>query len=127
MSWIKVLWEESHVLSEKRSKQYQFLGLLLVLSVLIAYRFFGWNSDSYIIVGVVLSLVTIGGFFPWLISPLLIIWFFIGKVVGELMSWMLLSVLYFAFIWMTKLFVKPSSKGGWVEVKGKEKDYSNMG
>ena len=111
----------------QRRKQYQFLVLLLALAMLISYRFWGFEELSYWVTGITAGFVLIGFFIPVMIAPVLIIWFFIGKVLGEIMSWVLLSLLYFLFIWMAKFFVGAPPKGGWKRYERKENDYSKMG
>ena len=58
--------------------------------------------------------------------PVLVIWFLIGKFIGEIVSSILLSLLYFLFIWIGKLFVKVDLSSGWKE-KTNAKEYENMG
>ena len=63
---------------------------------------------------------------PQLLYPVLVFWFLIGKFIGEIVSSILLSLLYFLFIWIIKLFVKVDLHPGWKK-KTQERDYKNMG
>ena len=63
---------------------------------------------------------------PQLLYPVLVFWFLIGKLLGEFVSSILLSLLYFLFIWIAKLFVKVDLSPGWKE-KSNAKEYENMG
>lgn len=63
---------------------------------------------------------------PQLLYPVLVLWFLVGKILGEIVSAILLSLIYFLFIWVVKLFVKVDLSPGW-KPKSNERDYKNMG
>ncbi|GAB5416856.1 MAG: hypothetical protein Crog4KO_17230 [Crocinitomicaceae bacterium] len=113
-------------LSSKRSKQLQFTALIFVLVGVLFYRWYGLTMPFYSRM-IAFSVMTFGLFLlPQLLYPVLVIWFFIGKLVGEFVSSILLSLLYFLFIWIGKLFVKVDLSPGWKE-KTNAKEYENMG
>lgn len=126
MNWIKSIYRESVVLASKRSKQLQFAGLLFVLIAVLFYRWFGFTPSFYSRM-IALSVMALGWLLlPQLLYPVLVLWFLIGKFAGEIVSSILLSVLYFMFIWIAKLFVKVDVSSGWKQ-KANAKDYENMG
>lgn len=126
MNWISTLHKESVALASKRSKQLQFAALLYAIFALIFYRVYGFTPPFYYrMIGV--SIMALGWFLlPQLLYPVLFLWFFIGKVVGEFVSAILLSLLYFLFIWVAKIFVKWRAEPGWKDHEG-EGDYTKMG
>lgn len=126
LNWIRTIYQESVALAEKRGKQLQFVGLIFLLLGIVLYRWYDFSTSFYWRIGG-LSLVTVGLLLlPQLVYPVLILWFFIGKFFGEIVSSILLSVLYFLFIWIGKLFVKVDLTPGWKE-KTDKTDYSSMG
>jgi len=126
LSWIKTIASECTDLASKRSKQLQFAGLLFLMIGLVFYRWYGFTQPFYLRIAC-LGIMAMGWLLlPQLLYPILWFWFFIGKVVGEFVSFILLSLLYFLFIWIAKLFVKVDLKPGWKPKNG-DRDYSSMG
>lgn len=126
MSWIKTIYKESVVLASKRSKQVQFAGLIFLVLALLFYKWHGFTTPFYTRIGssgvMVFGLLLL----PQLIYPVLLFWFLIGKFVGEIVSFILISLLYFLFIWIAKLFVKVDLESGW-KPKNSGNDYKSMG
>ena len=126
MNWISSIYHESVALSSKRNKQIQFAALVYVFVVFLFYRWYGFAPPFFSRL-IALSVMALGWFLlPQLLYPVLVIWFFVGKFLGEIVSSILLSFLYFLFIWVAKLFVKVDLSPGWKE-KTNAKDYENMG
>lgn len=126
MSWIKSIFQESVALSSKRSKQMQFAALVYILVAVLFYRSYGFTPPFFSRL-IALSVMSLGWFLlPQLLYPVLVCWFFIGKLVGEFVSSILLSLLYFLFIWIAKLFVKVDVSAGWKK-QVNAKEYENMG
>lgn len=111
----------------KRNKQQQFIGVLYLFIALLLYRNYGWTDSMYLKLGVMTPVFVALFFIPALIYPVLVFWFLIGKFIGEIVSTILLSVLYFALIWPVKFFVSPLPKGGWHKREDQDKDYLKMG
>jgi hypothetical protein len=113
-------------LASQRSKQLQFAALIFVLMAAVFYRWYGltpsfyWRLTAWSVMNLGLFLL------PQLIYPILVLWFLLGKILGEIVSAILLSGLYFLFIWAFKLFVKVDLTPGW-KPKSNERDYKNMG
>jgi hypothetical protein len=120
------MFQESVALSSKRSKQMQFAALVYVLVAVLFYRWYGFTPPFFSRM-IAFSVMSLGLFLlPQLLYPVLVCWFFIGKLLGEFVSSILLSLLYFLFIWIAKLFVKVDVSAGWKE-KANAKEYENMG
>ena len=126
MNWIRSIYKESIALSSKRSKQMQFAALIFLFVTVLFYRWYGFTPPFYSRL-MALSVMSLGLFLlPQLLYPILVLWFLIGKVIGEFVSAILLSLLYFLFIWIAKLFVKVDLSPGWKE-QTNAKEYENMG
>jgi len=126
LKWISTIYRESVDLSSKRSKQLQFAALIFVLMAIMLYRWFDFTPSFYWRM-TAWSVMNLGLFLlPQLLYPVLVVWFFVGKVLGEIVSAILLSLLYFLFIWAAKLFVKLDLSPGW-KPKSNDRDYKNMG
>lgn len=126
MNWIKTILKESIELSSQRRKQFQFSGLLLIMGSYLLYLWFGFTPFFYGSLLVLVLALSVTIIFPFILFPILVIWFFIGKVLGEIISYPLIFLLYFLFIWVFKLFVKVDISPGW-KPKKEESDYSSMG
>lgn len=126
MNWIKHISEESAVLANSKKKQRQFLLLIGLVVIYFLYRSEAAEMFHSVRIYLFSSLILILFFTSFLIYPVLRIWFFIGKVVGEIMSTLLLTVIYYIFMAPLKFFVKYDTTSGWKKVE-RENDHSKMG
>lgn len=126
MNWIKHISEESAVLANSKKKQHQFLLLIWLVVVYFLYRSETVEIFHSVRVYLFSTLILLLYFTSFLIYPVLLIWFFIGKIIGEIMSTVLLAVIYYIFIAPLKLFVKYDTTSGWKKVE-RENDHSKMG
>lgn len=135
MSWIKSTILEINVLSNTKLKQKQFgylvLSILLFLFVTTYYKsnlVFHYKevvllSSIFVILFCVLVL-------PKSFRIFLFVWLLTGRLLGEITSFILLSIIYFLVLFPVVLFKKifskkEKTKAGWI-AKSKFIDYKKL-
>lgn len=126
MNWIRSINSESRNLSNSSKKQRQFLLLLFVFMTLMFYRWHGLSDGFYVKSLLFTCLLGILFFASFLIYPVLYVWFMLGKIAGDIVSGILLGIVYYSFIPVFRLLIKYNSAGGW-QKKESTSDYSKMG
>lgn len=124
MKWIKIGLKTVQENSSQRKKQKQF-GLLLVslICVILMISFykkgvlFEFQQNFLIGALVVLSLITF--ILPKTFYPFLLVWLFVGFVIGEISSFFILGFLYYCCISPITFFLRLKNKEegnqGWVD------------
>ncbi len=125
MSWIKRTYRQVEALSSQRRKQRQFIILMTIIGTFLAlfqwYKEVPFENTLYVTGGVLLTWIYPKG---WYIP--LILWFFIGKVLGEITSTIVLGVVFYLLffpITFVRRLMLPSDESGWVKVN-EEVDYT---
>ncbi|MBQ4821786.1 SxtJ family membrane protein [Aquimarina sp. MMG016] len=126
MNWIKSNFNTVKKNSLDKKKQRQF-GVL-VIALLLAIFFVSVYKDGLIfnnkqIITVVSSLV-LGGLLlllPILIFPFLFIWLFVGNILGEISSFVILGIVYYLLFFPITSVLKITNKKkittGWIDKK----------
>lgn len=126
MNWIKREYVRNKKMSHQIKKQREFGGVLLVFAVLILvvsfYKLgFVFNFKQSILMVLIFLLLGITILLPKMLMPLLLVWFIIGTVLGEITSFVVMGILYFCLISPISLILKlkrKKEKPGWKERKG---------
>ncbi len=126
MSWIRTIYTGSMALANTRKKQRQFLLLLFGVFTLWMYKIYGINDAFYLRISHFGMMTFFLFLSPFLIYPVLLLWFMIGKFLGELVSSILLVIVYFVFMAPLRLFLRYDHSGGWKEIT-REIDHDKMG
>lgn len=128
MSWIKRTYKEISTLATKKRKQRQFGIMLAIIFLAIAgYKFY--KEEPYLIaacIGGGIALVTMVVPIFWM--PLLHVWFFIGKILGEISSTIILGTVYYLLFFPVTFIRRLAQKkveAGWVDHSG-EIDYTKQ-
>jgi len=134
MKWIKNNYQNIQENSSQRKKQKQFGWLLsFVISLILSISFykngflFDFKQTTLIGVFVFFSFVTL--FVPRVFYLLLFIWLFIGLILGEISSFIVMGILYYCFMspiaYFLQLKNKDEKENGWVDKKNKI-DYKKL-
>ncbi len=124
MKWINIIMESAMVIANKASVQRQFIGLMGVLFLLGSY-YFNWHFSmmEYAIIAGVFGVLFIK---PVLIRPILFCWMLLGAFMGELSSFIVLSILYFLIFTPISWFKKREiNEGNWKPIK-RQQNLENM-
>jgi hypothetical protein len=127
MSWIKDAIAESKQHSLKRSKQKQF-GMLLLALLLGALAFAIWknglvfNEKQWILAACTIPVLAITLFYSKIFYPVLLVWLFIGNILGVISSFIILVLIYFSIITPIALILRltkneRTKKIGWIAKK----------
>lgn len=136
MNWIKQTIFEINMLSNTISKQKQFGFLVLAVLLFLFVRSY-YNSNLIfnskqiallISISIVLSFILC---YPKWLKLFLVIWLFIGRLLGEISSFLLLSIIYFLVLFpvilVRNLFLKKeSTKTGWILKNNSTIDYKKL-
>lgn len=114
MNWIKNTLStiNTNSLSAKKQKQFGYLLLVILtlfLGILIYKNGLTFNSKQNIVLVLIITFSITAFFFSKLLYPLLIVWFFIGEVLGKVTSFSILAIVY--FIIFTPITTLLSSRG----------------
>lgn len=115
MSWIKDTHVSTTSIASQKKKQRQFIGLILMV---IGY--FLWSKNQNYTTSIAISFVFLCTmlFLPKLIQPVLYLWIFLGKIISEISSTIVLSILFFGGIFPIKVLrSKPKNSTGWISPK----------
>lgn len=125
MNWIENSWSKSLGYAGSKSKA-RWFALILVAAPWIWFAL-RWNEYATIPVALIVytAYPILCLILPVLIKPLLIIWLFIGGLLGEISSFVLLIVVYFLLAWPLKIFIRKRTKAGWYLPDEEETDYQN--
>lgn len=135
-----MIWTEFHkkalANTQKLKIQRQFLGLLTLIALaIILYRYFKIDVTLFttlLLAGVVFMFAALVYFIPKLLSPVLYIWLFLGLLLGEITSTLILGlVFYILFFPITFILRNIRSKNdvekeGWFSRKDDEIDYEKL-
>ncbi|WP_299438781.1 SxtJ family membrane protein [uncultured Aquimarina sp.] len=126
MSWIKDTLETVHQNSNAKRKQRQFGGLIIAFLLLLFFvsvykEGLILNSKQlYTAIGSVILLIVVF-LIPVVFYPFLFIWLFIGNILGEISSFIILGIVYYLLLSPITLLLKITNKKkvitGWVDKK----------
>lgn len=135
MNWIKQTYHHVNELSSTAKKQKQFgllfAGILLAICAFSIYKNNAFTLAIYLCSGISIALINIVLFAPKLLKWPLLVWLYLGKILGEITSTVVLAILYF-FIFtpitaLNRLFSKKSTmQKNWVERKNTIIDYKKL-
>ncbi|MBQ4804091.1 hypothetical protein J8L88_14610 [Aquimarina sp. MMG015] len=126
MSWISGVIDIVQDNSNAKRKQRQFGGLVLVLLLLIfcvsVYKdgfIFNAKQTNAAISFMVVSIITI--LLPILFYPFLFVWLFVGNILGEISSFVILGIVYyllfFPITFVLRITNKKKATTGWIDKK----------
>lgn len=117
MSLIKSIHQSALLFSRNRGKQRQFLWLIAAVCLLIfAYMLHQNTATFYYLPAAVAILFFVSLLWSKAVFPLLYIWMFFGKLLSEIISGIVLLVIFFFGIWPLKIFLKKDTpNAGWVK------------
>jgi predicted membrane protein len=134
MSWIKEnIAKTIEICSiEKKQKQFGFLlaGLLIFILLKSFYKQ-GFILDKTQLLLLISSLlfVTFAFFKSIVFYPFLLIWMFVGSILGEISSFIVFMITYFVFlspiVLLMQIFSKKKNNHGW-ENKTNKIDYTKL-
>lgn len=133
MNWIKRTYKNIVDLAYTKNKQRQFAFLFSV--ILLAFGVYFGFTHSFVklsvlvSIGVGVTLLLIGLIIPLFFIWPLIIWLFIGKIMGEITSTVILGVIYFFVfspITLIKRLFLSKKTAGWVKRKNSQIDYKKL-
>ncbi|WP_405207441.1 SxtJ family membrane protein [Aquimarina sp. LLG6339-5] len=126
MSWISGVIDIVQDNSNAKRKQQQFGGLVLVLLLLIFC--FSVYKDGFIFnakqinttIGFMgVSIITL--LLPMLFYPFLFVWLFVGNILGEISSFVILGIVYyllfFPITFVLRITNKKKATTGWIDKK----------
>ncbi len=116
MKWTKPILETAATNSEKKRKQFIFSGLFLLLAAF----FWAFSTFPLFISLVVGTIGLVGIAVPTVMQKPLWAWLVFGGFLGELVSTIVLFLLYFLLAWPLKLFIKTHRKTGWKTIHQEE-------
>ncbi|GAA0729681.1 hypothetical protein GCM10009430_40060 [Aquimarina litoralis] len=120
MSWIKdnISIVKKNSLNKKKQRQFGSLivaFLLLVFFVSVYKEGLVFNDKQKISFFVSSLLVIFTWVFPIIFFPFLFIWLFIGNILGEITSFVILGIVYYVLFTPISLFLKKKENTGWIE------------
>ncbi|WP_299185195.1 SxtJ family membrane protein [uncultured Aquimarina sp.] len=126
MSWISGVIDIVQDNSSAKRKQQQFGGLVLVLLLLIfcvsVYKdgfIFNAKQTNTAISFMVVSIITI--LLPILFYPFLFVWLFVGNILGEISSFVILGIVYYLLFFpitsVLRITNKKKTTTGWIDKK----------
>jgi len=135
MNWIKNLFQQAYKSSREIKIQRQFAFLLLsiciIYSIYTAFTAQFSNAKGLILISIILlTLLAIIIKKTSIFQPFLLIWFLIGLLLGELISTLMLSIIYFLIFtplsFLSRNFnKKQSNTSKWVK-SSESSDYEKM-
>ena len=124
MNWLERTYQKILHQSASKRMQRQLIALLFVINAIILTVYFLdniYHNYTPILLTVSVVLIILFFTFPIVFRPLLFVWLFIGRIIGEITSTVVLSVIYFIFIvpmnWFRKKTTPPK---GWVNSKNSD-------
>lgn len=134
MNWIKDNYLTATEVSSNKKKQRQFgflmisiLFFVLIKSVYIVGLFI--NSKQLVVCMLIVLILTFILLKPLFFYPFLLIWIFIGAVLGEITSFLVYVITYFVFltpiVLVMHIFNKKQTNKGWI-VKNNKVDYTKL-
>ncbi|MDH7448040.1 hypothetical protein [Aquimarina sp. 2201CG14-23] len=134
MNWIKGIIDVTKRNSIDKRKQRQFGGLIIAFLLLLfcvsVYKegLLFIPKQMYTGIGVVLILM-ITLLLPILFYPFLFIWLFVGNILGEISSFVILGIVYyllfFPITFILKITNKKHNTTGWID-KEESIDYEKL-
>jgi hypothetical protein len=133
MSWIKNSYNTVEENSSQRKKQQQFGWLVsFIISLILSLSFykngFIFDFKQSILIGVFVSLSIMTLIVPKIFYYILIIWLFIGLILGEISSFIVMGILYYCFMSPIAYFLqlkKKDKEEGWID-KNNKIDYKKL-
>lgn len=104
--------------------------IILLLLIYITNRKFTFINNHSIYTYLIVSIFSILILIPFTGNKLIRIWMFISKIIGKIISTILLTFIYFIVIVPISLFSRISSKNEkttWMKTSNEEIDYTKMG
>lgn len=126
MSWIKQTLKTVRDTSIDKNKLKQFAGIviafLLFLFCLSVYKKGLLFHQKQILIASVIGILTILLFLvPLIFSPFLFVWLFVGNILGEISSFIILGIIYYLFFTPISLIIRLKKKKktikGWIDKK----------
>lgn len=124
MNWIKHTIKTIKGISSEKKKQQQFGGLivtfLLIIFCISVYKEGWWVNQKQVltIIGIIAFSIFLF-FLPVIFFPFLFIWLFIGNILGEISSFVILGIMYYLFftpiVFCLKLTGKKKNIKGWID------------
>lgn len=126
MSWINTTIKTvyKHSLDSKKQRQFGviILGVLVLILGVSIYKE-GWLfSTKQLVTGIgsIIMLIVIL-IIPKLLSPFLLLWLFIGNILGEISSFIILGIVYYLMLCpitlIQRMMGKKTSPKGWIDKK----------
>lgn len=122
-------------LSSLKRKQRQFgllfSAILLGIALYAGYTHSFYKNSVLIGFGIALLLLIVSFFLPSVLKWPLLIWFYLGKILGEITSTIILGIIYFIVFtpitFLRRVFKKKEHEAsGWVNRENKKIDYKKL-
>lgn len=133
MSWIDSIFNVSRQFAGVKQKQQQFCWLIAagIIIWLVYNYFYRGQTDVVIVPSLIFVFVMLLSFMlPRLVYYPLFIWYLLGEVMSEIISTLILGIVYFGFFfpitYIMRIFRKKRDESGWVEYKQPNSDYRKM-
>lgn len=118
MNWISKTHRSTLLLAAEKKKQKQFLWLISLISFAVfGYQYYLVHTLNYspqIIGGTTLLISLVS---PLIALPFLYIWMFIGNILSEITSTIILGFIYFLILTPIGLIKKNEENTGWLQPK----------
>ena len=127
MSWINRTHSAVLELAKSKKKQRQFIVLIaLVFAVVGGVKWY--QEKDFLIPFIIVGSLIVTLVLPIIWFPILVLWFWFGKVMGEISSTIILGFIYFGFFFpitfIRRVFGK-KAEIGW-KVHSNESDYTKQ-
>jgi len=126
MNWIRATHKSVLNFSRKRQKQQQFLWLIGIILLLI-FGYLWYLSDlNFSLLVATGILVSLSFFLPIIALPFLYIWMYFGRILSEIISTVVLAIIFLIGIIPIGLFRRHKNKStGWEDPRGSS-DFDNQ-
>jgi ABC-type phosphate/phosphonate transport system permease subunit len=118
MNWISKTHRSTLLLAAEKKKQKQFLWLISLISFAVfGYKYYLVHTLNYspAIIGGLTLLISLVS--PLIALPFLYIWMFIGNILSEITSTIILGFIYFLILTPIGLIKKNEENTGWLQPK----------
>lgn len=118
MNWISKTHHSTLLLAAEKKKQKQFLWMISLISFAVfGYQYYLVHTLNYspAIIGGLTLLISLVS--PLIALPFLYIWMFIGNILSEITSTIILGFIYFLILTPIGLIKKNEENTGWLQPK----------
>jgi ABC-type phosphate/phosphonate transport system permease subunit len=118
MNWISKTHHSTLLLAAEKKKQKQFLWMISLISfAVLGYQYYLVHTLNYspAFIGGLTLLISLVS--PLIALPFLYIWMFIGNILSEITSTIILGFIYFLILTPIGLIKKNEENTGWLQPK----------